>query len=103
MKRLDSVLPVRRLSNHHMIPLRWQKIFVKDIPSSRLIKYALAQELKSKTGVRHRLYLLSTPTEGSSNGGETTFLFSVLSAWGAAAVRVPSVPQEHCTARTLVA
>lgn len=62
MIRFDSILPVRRLFDHHMIPISWQKIFLTDPTSSKVIKYALAQELKSKTGVsgvRWRLSLLS--------------------------------------------
>lgn len=48
--------------------------------SSEIIKYALAQELKSKagvSGVRYRIYLLCTPKDGCSNGGEIMFLFFV--------------------------
>lgn len=51
MIRFDSILPAGRLFNHHKISISWQKIFVTDSTSSKIIKYVLAQELKSKPGI----------------------------------------------------
>lgn len=91
----DSILPVGRLFNHHMIPISWQKIFVTDPTSSKTIECALAQELKSKTGVsgvRWRLPLLSMM--GTAAQIEVKCLsFFVLSVLGAALCKFCQCPR----------
>lgn len=98
MIRFDSILPVRRLFNH-MISLRWQKILVTDPTSSKTIKYALVQELKSKTGVsgvRWRLSLLSMIKDRCSNRGKIMFLSLCVECVRVCSTQVLSVPQELC-------